>query len=114
MPEARPLYVRAAKHDRFSPAVGSFITVSLPGEMLRVPVRRVLGANRVVFEIDGQPLTRGHTFRKGDIGVANRVSGVLGDQWVCDEPYREPPEPLPPEDPPPRAPRRRVVKGERS
>ena len=106
MAERRPLYIQASKRDGFVPAVGATITVTLPGEMLRVPVERVLSDDRLVFKVDGQPLTRSHSFRRGDIGVAKRISGPLGEQWTCDEPYREPPEPLP-ADPPPRAPRRR-------
>ena len=54
------------------PAVGSHLTVRLPGEMMRCLVDRVIDEDRVIIEIDGVPMARTHHYRQGDKTGARR------------------------------------------
>lgn len=81
----------------FIPRVGGDLTVALPGETMRAKVTRVLDRHTVFVEI-GQPMTRGHNFRLGDLVACRRTPGMLGESWVAME-NRAPP--VPPKIPPP-------------
>lgn len=64
----------------FMPQVGDFLVVSLPGEALRGVVDRVIDRDTCFVTIP-QPMTRSHTFRKGDIVACRRHLGQLGEIW---------------------------------
>ncbi len=58
--------------DAFAPAVGSFLTVNLPGEVMRCVVIDLVDEDRVIIEIDGVPMSRSHQYRAGDRTGARR------------------------------------------
>lgn len=68
----------------FFPKVNGDLTVTLPGELLRAKVTKVVDRNLVFVEI-GQPMTRGHNFRLGDLIACRRTPGVLGESWQAIE-----------------------------
>lgn len=68
----------------FIPEVGRYLTVMLPGELMRAQVTKVVGRNLVFVQL-GQPMTRGHTFRLGDQVACRRTPGVLGETWQAIE-----------------------------
>jgi hypothetical protein len=99
----------------YQPAMGSGLTVSLPGETVRATVARVVNRNTVLVELNAPLLNpaRSHSYRVGDIVYVRRVEDMLGgpngEKWeAVDE--RRLPEP-PPEAKPRRkaAPRKRVT-----
>ena len=70
------------------PKVGGHLVVHLPGEIMRCRVEKVIDANNVIIEIDGQPMAKSHHFRKGDVTGARRrrqdgmdVWEALEDRW---------------------------------
>lgn len=76
----------------FIPRVESQLNVTLPGEILRAIVTKVLNINTVVVEI-GQPMTRSHSFRLGDLVACRRTPGVLGETWQAIEDRPTAPDP---------------------
>lgn len=68
----------------YLPRVGTDLTVLLPGELLRARVTKVVDRNLVFVEI-GQPMTKGHSFRLGDLVACRRTPGVLGETWQAIE-----------------------------
>jgi DNA-binding cell septation regulator SpoVG len=69
----------------FIPKVGGFLSVTLPGELLRGEVRKVLDRNNV-FVVLPQPMTKGHSYRLGDIVHARRTADPLNGQiWLVVE-----------------------------
>jgi hypothetical protein len=64
----------------FSPRADDNLTVTLPGETMRAKVKRVVDRNTVFVEI-GQPMTRSHNYRLGDLVACRRTPGVLGETW---------------------------------
>lgn len=67
----------------FVPSVGQMLTVSLPGEMLRAPVVRVLGRSTVFVRLDSTPLNPGkaHSYRLHDLVAVRRHKGELAEEW---------------------------------
>lgn len=57
---------------RYQPSVGSFLTVRLPGELMRCKVLQVADEHRVLIEIDGVPMSKSHQYRTGDRTGARR------------------------------------------
>jgi hypothetical protein len=68
---------------QFIPAIDDLLTVSLPGEILRMPVIRVVDRDTVFCELDGNPLnpSKQHSYRKGDVVAVRRRKGALGETW---------------------------------
>lgn len=65
----------------FVPEVDSFLTVQLPGEVMRCRVDRVIDDDTVIVEISSVPMSRQHLFRKGDkTGGRRRVENGR-DVW---------------------------------
>ena|SRR5215469_13516243 len=67
----------------YTPAHGSALVISLPGETVRGIVARVVNDDTVLVEL-GAPLlnpARMHTYRSGDIICAKRAFGELGEFW---------------------------------
>jgi hypothetical protein len=77
----------------FIPRVEAALNVTLPGELLRAIVTKVLDINTVVVEI-GQPMTRSHSFRLGDLVACRRTPGVLGETWQAIEDRPTAPDPV--------------------
>jgi hypothetical protein len=75
----------------FTPRVNDDLTVTLPGEMMRAQVTRVIDKNTVIVQI-GQPMTRSHNFRKDDLVGCRRTPGVLGESWQAIEVRPAPPD----------------------
>ena len=73
---------------KFIPQVDADLTVVLPGETLRAKVRRVVNPDTVVVELTSAPMTRSHTYRKGDIVACQRDRGLGGEIWVAVEQRR--------------------------
>jgi hypothetical protein len=71
----------AVESARFVPAEGSYLTVRLPGEVLRCLVERVVDPNTVIIEIDAMPMAKTHMFRRGDKAGARRTVENGRDVW---------------------------------
>jgi hypothetical protein len=65
----------------YMPAVDSHLVVLFPGEIMRCKVHRVVDANRVLVEITGQPMSKTHQYRKGDVTGARRRIAYGLDSW---------------------------------
>jgi hypothetical protein len=68
---------------RFTPVVDGFLTVHLPGEVMRCRVDRVIRPNVVIVEIDGVPMSKSHHYRKGDKAGAVRKAEFGREVWVA-------------------------------
>lgn len=64
----------------FIPHEGTILTVTLPGELLRAPVVRVINSHTVFVQL-GQPLTKNHIYRKDDLVACERKDTPLGEVW---------------------------------
>lgn len=64
-----------------TPAIGSDITVSLPGERLRATVRKIVGRKAVLVELTSMPMTKGHMFRLGDLVPCVAGHNGLEEIW---------------------------------
>ncbi len=51
---------------------------------MRAKVTKVVDRNTVFCQI-GQPMTRGHNFRNGDLVACRRTPGILGETWQAVE-----------------------------
>jgi len=82
-----PLLVNLVPHHaqrrQFKPVEGAFITLMLPGEMIRAKVCRVVSEDSVVAQIDSPPMGRGHAYHKGDVLPCRRVVDdfLKTEQW---------------------------------
>jgi hypothetical protein len=76
----------------FIPRVDESLNVTLPGEILRAIVTKVVNINTCIVEI-GQPMTRSHSFRLGDLVACRRTPGVLGETWQAIEDRPTAPDP---------------------
>lgn len=75
------MLTRVSTSAGFSPAVGGFLTVRLPGEVMRCLVDQVVDRDRVIIEIDGVPMSKAHSYRKGDKTGARRRTEHGRDIW---------------------------------
>lgn len=64
----------------YIPQPGAQLTVTLPGEVMRAMVTRLIDRNTVLVEI-GQPMAKSHNYRKDDIVACRRKFGDLGEFW---------------------------------
>jgi hypothetical protein len=64
----------------FTPKAGTDLTVSLPGEQMRVKVSKVIDRDTVIVEL-GQPFMRSHSFLLGDLVACRRTAADLGETW---------------------------------
>lgn len=94
----------------FIPQVGTMLPVTLPSEILRAKVVRVVNDDTVICELP-QPLSKGHQYKKGDlVGARRRKDPIFGEQWKSVEQIRQPtPAELAPEKPA-KAPKRKPTK----
>lgn len=63
------------------PTVDQNLTVHLPGEIMQAVVVQVVDRDRVVVELDSTPMSRSHTYRKGDRPGARRRQQHGIDIW---------------------------------
>lgn len=56
----------------YTPAAGSYLTISLPGEFMRAQVDRVVSRNTVICTL-GQPMAKSHNYRLGDVVACRRT-----------------------------------------
>lgn len=91
----------------YTPAAGSYLTICLPGEIMRALVDRVVTRNTVIVTL-GQPMAKSHNYRLGDIVACRRTPAPEfgSETWNAVEIAKAPPE-IPPE---PRAPVKRKGK----
>jgi len=62
------------------PEVGSAITVTLPGEIIRAEVVRVVDNDHIVCKI-AQPMAKSHSFIKGQEISFHRARGMVNEHW---------------------------------
>jgi len=79
----RNLVHHAARRGDYRPTEGGYITISLPGEMLRAVVLKISSDNAVVAKIDGVTMGKTHNYRKGDIVPCRRIVDDLlkAEKW---------------------------------
>lgn len=66
----------------FQPIVGKELTITLPGELLRASVIKVVGQNAVIAQIITEPLARlSHNYRNGQVIACRRKKGMFGEEW---------------------------------
>jgi len=70
------------------PNIDQYLTVHLPGEIMQAVVVQVVDRDRVIVELDSTPMSRSHTYRKGDRPGARRRREHGIDIWeVVDDRY---------------------------
>ena len=67
----------------FTPRIDDVLTVSLPGEILRAPVIKVVNRNTVFVQLAGNPMNpaKQHQYRAEDVIAVRRRQGELGEFW---------------------------------
>ncbi len=67
----------------FVPTVDQMLIVSLPGEMMRAPVIKLVDHKTVFVKFDTTPLNpaKQHSYRLGDVVAVRRRDGDLGPVW---------------------------------
>jgi hypothetical protein len=79
-----PAALIAARQNRtaFVPEVGGYLIVTMPGESMRCPVRRVFDEDTVIVEIDRPPISPMHNFRFEDhVGVRRKFNKQGREIW---------------------------------
>jgi hypothetical protein len=66
---------------RFVPKVDAYLTISLPGELLRAQVLKVVSDDSVIVEICSEPLARSHNYKFRDVVICRRKVGMFGEDW---------------------------------
>ena len=66
---------------KYFPQEDSYLIVQLPNERLRAIIRRVVTEDAVIVEITSIPLSRTHTYQKGDYVACRRTVTDFGDVW---------------------------------
>lgn len=85
----------------YTPAAGSYLTICLPGEIMRAQVDRVVTRNTVIVTL-GQPMAKSHSYRLGDVVACRRTPAPEfgSETWNAIEVAKPLPE-IPPEVPAP-------------
>ena len=69
------------RQSKFIPKAGGYLVVQLPGEMMRVPVEKVIDDDTAIIRLDSPPISRMHSFRFDEvIGVRRRFKNNM-DVW---------------------------------
>ena len=66
---------------KYYPTEDAYLIVQLPNERLRGIIRRVVTEDAVIVEIMSIPLSRTHTYQRGDYVACRRKDTALGDVW---------------------------------
>lgn len=82
-PYLHDLVPHLARSGDYKPGEGDFLTLVLPGEMVRAKVLRASSEDSCIVQIESVPMARGHTYKKEDIVPARRgVDKLLGsERW---------------------------------
>jgi len=82
-PLTRDLVPHLARTGEYVPKEGDFLTLYLPGEMVRAKVLRASSGDSCIAQIESVPMARGHTYKKDDILPARRAKDpFLGsEKW---------------------------------
>lgn len=65
------------------PQIGEVITVTLPGEIIRAEVVRILDDDNIVCKLQ-QPMAKSHSFHKNDLVNFHRAKGFMREHWEAD------------------------------
>ena len=75
------LIAAGQRRSAFTPEVDKFLIVTLPGETMRCPVKRVIDDNTVIVQLATPPISRVHSFQFNDVVGVRRRAGLSGDFW---------------------------------
>ena len=67
---------------KFVPAENQYLTISLPGELLRAIILSVVNIDTVIVEIVTEPLGKSHNYKYRDVVVCKRMRGMFGEDWA--------------------------------
>jgi hypothetical protein len=70
---------------KYIPKVGTFLTISLPGEVLRAEVQKVVTSDAIVVTIATEPLAKSHSYKFGQVIACRRHVGIFGEDWIVAE-----------------------------
>ena len=71
--EMETIVPHTARRKRYQPLEGHYLTLDLHGEQLRARITGVVTVDSVVVEIEGTPMGKGHSYRKGDLVPCRRA-----------------------------------------
>ena len=71
-PMLHNLVPHLARTGEYQPNEGEFLTLFLPGEMVRAKVLRASSPDSCIAQIESVPMARGHQYRKEDIVPCRR------------------------------------------
>src|SRR5262249_4500177 len=82
-PLTRDLVPHLARTGEYVPKEGDFLTLYLPGEMVRAKVLRASSGDSCIAQIESVPMARGHTYKREDIVPVRRaIDKFLGhERW---------------------------------
>lgn len=89
---ARPILPVHAQRGVFVPQTGGFLSVTLPGEVVRAVVEEVFGTDTATVRLTGAVMAKtGHAFKSNDLVAVRRVDSPLGEKWepISDREVRE-------------------------
>lgn len=66
---------------KFVPKVDAYLTIALPGELLRGQVLKVVSDDSVIVEISTEPLAKSHNYKFRDVIICRRKIGMFGEDW---------------------------------
>lgn len=78
----------------YVPQVGNTLTITLPGEVLRAVIQKVVTPNSVIAQIISQPMAKSHSYAKDGIIACRRQKTMFGEQWEVVEERKVPVEEL--------------------
>ena len=68
-------------YQRFMPAVGDYLVIQLPGETMRVLVKKIISPDAVLVHLDSVPMAKSHTFEFDKTYGARRRNKDGRDVW---------------------------------
>lgn len=68
-------------YQRFTPAVGSYVVVQMPGETMRVLVKKIISDDAILIYVDSVPMAKTHNFGFERTYGARRRSRNGRDVW---------------------------------
>lgn len=69
----------------FTPKIGTYLLIDLPGEKLRAFVKKILNPNKVILQLTSVPLAKSHTYKMNDFVACARKKGIFGESWEAIE-----------------------------
>ena len=66
----------------YIPKLNELMTVTLPGEVMRVRVIKSITNNAVMIQIETEPMAKlSHSYKNGDILGCMRKKTMMGEEW---------------------------------